>query len=322
MSEGNLAVNLHAPERANAVVYGEERAGRTPTDSQRAGNPGSPNASLWERQLPAWELLGPPLRPSPEDVASFEAIVVACGRACGRLRGLVLGATPELARLRWGAHAQVWAVDRSPAMLEHVWPGHPAPGQGGLCADWQRLPLPDHSCDVVLGDGSFTQLEFPAGYRGVAQSIRQVLNDCGVAAFRCFVKPEKPEAPERVVADLWAGHIPNFHVFKWRLAMALQPSVEEGVELHAVWTYWAQAVDPVKLARHLRWPPEVIATMNNYRGLRARYTFPTLAQLRQVLRPDLIEVRCEFPSYALGDRCPLLTLQPRLTPSPAEAREF
>lgn len=293
----------------------------SPTVQQPVAATEASNEAFWERQLRTWELLGPPLRPSPEDVASYQAIVLACARERGNLHGLILGATPELARLQWGARSRVLAVDRSQAMIDRVWPGHPSPGLGGLCGDWQQLLLPDHSCDVVLGDGSLTQLEFPTGYFGVSQSIRRVLTRRGMAAFRCFVKPATPETPERVLADLWTGCVPSFHVFKWRLAMALQETAEEGVELHAIWSHWADSVDPEKLARHLGWSPKVIATVDNYRGVRARYTFPTLAQLRQVLRQEFVEVRCEFPNYALGDRCPMLTLQPRSNSARAEPQE-
>jgi SAM-dependent methyltransferase len=311
MSDGKSIAHFQEPTRATSPSpsYGprDEASGVLVTTPPTGSTPNG----LWERQLHAWKLLGPPLRPSPEDVAAYEATVVNWSRQHGPPRGLILGATPELAWLSWPVGADVLAVDRSQAMIEHIWPGYPAPGQGGRCGDWLNLPLPNGSRDVVLGDGPFTQLDFPDGYRSVARSLRRVLSGHGVVAIRFFLKHERGESPEQVLADLWDGRIHNFHVFKWRLAMALQESVEKGVEVHAIWRYWAAAVNPDELARHLGWSAEVIATMDNYRGLAVRYTFPTRAELRQVLSHDFTEVNCQVPTYALGERCPILTLRPR-----------
>jgi SAM-dependent methyltransferase len=273
-------------------------------------NPASNNRALWERQVAAWKLLGPPLRPSPEDVAEYENTVLDWSRKYGPPRGLILGATPELARLPWPSRASVLAVDRSPAMIERVWPGYPKPGQGGLCGDWLNLPLPDHSRDLVLGDGPFTQLPYPAGYQSVARSIRRVLSDNGAVTIRFFIKPDMAESPEQVMADLWGGRIRSFHIFKWRLAMALQEQVEQGVQLQTIWSYWVDTVNPDELADRLGWQPEVISTMENYRGLAVGYTFPTLGELWEVLRPVFVESQYRVPKYDLGERCPILTFRP------------
>lgn len=219
----------------------------------------------------------------------------------------MLGATPELAGLPWPHGSTVVAVDRSPAMIQRIWPGYPESGQGGICGDWSRLPLPAHSCDLVLGDAPFTQLVYPAGYRKVARAVRDVLTLDGIATIRFFVKPEIAESPAQVLADLWAGRIGNFHAFKIRLSMAVQRNVREGIALETIWSYWADAVNPRELADCLGWSPSVIATMDNYRGLAVRYTFPTLAELREVLQNDLRESICHIPDYELGERCPMIT---------------
>ena len=41
------------------------------------------------------------------------------------------------------------------------------------------------------------------------------------------------------------------------------------------------------------------------------YTFPTLAEVRQVLGREFCEREVWFPSYALGHSCPTLLLTPR-----------
>ncbi|MFO1515104.1 MAG: class I SAM-dependent methyltransferase [Verrucomicrobiota bacterium] len=274
----------------------------------------NPNGELWERQVAAWNRLGAPLRPSAEDIAAYETIVETWSRQHGPPRGLVLGATPELARLLWPTGSNVLAVDRSREMIQHIWPGHPSPGQGGLCSDWLNLPLADQSRDLVLGDGPFTQLSFPDGYQSVAHSIRRVLAANGRVIIRFFTRPEVAEAPEAVFADLGNGRIRSFHAFKLRLAMALQERVEQGVQLQTIWNYWADAVSPSELTNRLGWRPEVISTMENYRGLAVRYTFPTLDELRRVLNPYLTESKCLVPEYELGERCPILTFRPAPLP--------
>jgi len=282
-------------------------------DSNAAAVPRIPNPGtdgLWERQITTWASLGAPLRPGPEDVARFDEIVARWSRANGVPRGLVLGSTPELAGLRWPAGSHVLAVDRSETMVRSVWPGHPEPGRGGVCADWSSLPLPTGSRDLVLGDGAFTNLSYPDGHRAVLASIRRVLSPDGLVAVRFFVRPDTAESPEAVFADLRDGRIGSLHAFKWRLAMSLQEDVRRGVELGTIWNVWADAIDPRELSARLGWPPEAIATMDHYRDLDTRYTFPTLRELRAVFGDRFEEADCRIPSYELGDRCPMVTLRP------------
>ncbi len=309
MSEGQ---SIAQTEPTPKIARRDQGEGFPSRDFTIAGNStirAHTNGELWERQVAAWNRLGPPLRPSAEDLAGYEAAVEAWSRQHGTPRGLVLGATPELARLPWPGGANVLAVDRSPEMIRHIWPGHPAPGQGGLCGDWLNLPLPDHSRDLVLGDGPFTQLDYPKGYRRVARSIRRVLARNGRVVIRFFIRPDVKEPPEGVLTDLWNGRIQSFHSFKLRLAMSLQEHVEQGVELQAIWGYWAEAANPRDLASRLGWTPEVISTMENYRGLAVRYTFPTLDQLRHVFEPEFAISKCHWPRYDLGERCPTLTFE-------------
>ena len=56
-----------------------------------------------------WNLLGPPLRPSRDDVAILEGVVQSLHTAP---RVLLLGVTPELATLAWPAGTELVAVDR------------------------------------------------------------------------------------------------------------------------------------------------------------------------------------------------------------------
>lgn len=65
------------------------------------------------------------------------------------------------------------------------------------------------------------------------------------------------------------------------------------------------------------WPLREIATIEAYRDAPARYTFPTLDELRASLHGLFEMAEPHWPGYALGHCCPLLSLRP--LPAPAGA---
>jgi hypothetical protein len=146
----------------------------------------------------------------------------------------------------------------------------------------------------------------------MTRALRRVLRAHGLVLLRFFTRPDRPEPVQQVFEDLFEGRIGNFHVFKWRLAMALHPSLGEGVRLADIWDAWQAAVPrPEELARKLGWPLPEVSTMADFRQVHARYTFPTLAETRSVLAAEFEEIACHFPGYELGERCPTLALRPR-----------
>ena len=68
---------------------------------------------------------------------------------------------------------------------------------------------------------------------------------------------------------------------------------------------------PEELARSLNWPLPEVLTMDDFRGVAARYTFPTLEEARTTMATGFEEVACHFPDYELGERCPTLAFRPR-----------
>src|SRR4051812_45292938 len=89
----------------------------------------------WPRHARQWALVGPPLRPAPEDVAVARAVLEAWRTLHGRPpRVLVLGVTPELVAVAAPVAARVIAIDRSAAMIGAVLPA--AGGALALQADW------------------------------------------------------------------------------------------------------------------------------------------------------------------------------------------
>lgn len=267
----------------------------------------------WNAHARQWSRIGRPLRPAPEDLAFITEALREWQKTGGRVpaRLLLLGVTPEIATLPRPAGAQLVAVDHSLAMIRAVWPGATR-GDLALCGTWQRLPIRDGSVDVVLGDGCFTSFERRADYVAAVRGVRRALRADGLFVMRFFVRPEAREAPDRVMDDLLHARIGSFHAFKWRLAMALHGGLDDGVRLAEVWRVWHEAVpDPAALAARLAWPVAEVRTIDAYRDAGARYTFPTLAELRAILEPAFDELACRVPDYELGARCPTLVLRPR-----------
>jgi SAM-dependent methyltransferase len=270
--------------------------------------------SYWDEFAESFAALGPPLRPSSEDIGSFEEAVAnwAARYPHDWLRALLLGVTPELARMRWPERSTLLAVDNSMAMAQAVWPGNVAKKRWAVCGDWLALPRPESSCQVVVGDGSINCLRYPDGFQALAKKVREVLSDNGILALRCYAQPAVKEHPEEVFAGIFDATIPSFHHFKFRLLMAMQPSTEQGIAVNDVYKKWAShKIDEDMLIARSSWERRAIRTIEYYRDKETVHTFPTLEELRSVLLDFFDEVSCSSPSYPLGERCPLLVLKPK-----------
>ena len=68
--------------------------------------------------------------------------------------------------------------------------------------------------------------------------------------------------------------------------------------------------DRAALAARTGWAPEVIATLDSYRGSSLVYSFPTEDEAAAALAPLEVIAR-HTPGYALGERCPTLLLAAR-----------
>ena len=267
----------------------------------------------WSRNARQWSLIGPPLRPGPEDVVGYEAAVREWHGTAGRPpRALLMGVTPEIATMRWPDRTEIVAIDHSLPMILSVWPGPAVPVSGAACGDWTRLPLADGSRDLAIGDGCLSAMRFPEQYEGTLQAVHRVLAPGGRLVLRFFCRPETGEQLENVFDDLWAGRIGNFHVFKWRFAMAVHGTLAEGVILSELWRIWKREVpEPGRLAERLGWPIDVIGTIDAYRDVASRYTFPTLPEAKAVLATRFEVVGMHQSGYELGDRCPILVSRPK-----------
>lgn len=215
--------------------------------------------------------------------------------------------------LPWPPQSSVLAVDQSEVMIGALWSGAGDVADAtAVRGDWRALPCADGTIDIAVGDGCFTTLACPEDYRAVTNEVRRVLAPGGRLVMRLFVPPAVREDLESVVDDLHGGRIIGFHAFKWRLVTALHTSSPAGTTLGAIWDVWrAICPDPAALAAKHGWSPDVVATIDHYRGSTTTYSFPPLEELRAFMSPTFREISCRTPSYELGERFPTLVWERR-----------
>lgn len=268
--------------------------------------------TMWSGHVSRWHLLGPPLCPSSEDICQYERVAGNWTQRHGPPRILLWGVTPEIVSMRLPAGADFMACDKSLLMIGKFRPVLAQAGVKAICGNWLNLPLRAGSRDIVIGDGCFSFVRYPDQYRELALSLRRLLSRAGVCAFRFFIRPAQAESIDQAVADLRAGRISSFHLFKRRAGVALQESAERGISVRAIWEWWKESgIAPEELTERFGWNPETIATMDSYRDGREVFTFPTLDELRSALSDLLIETDCRFPGYEFGEGSPIIELRPK-----------
>ncbi len=271
--------------------------------------PASPHWAAIARQ---WGHQGPPLRPHPDDIALMSAAAAsAVGAGSGERRLLLLGVTQEIATAEWPFPARLFAADHAFGMISALWPGN-RPARQVACADWRRLPLADGSMDVALGDGCLSAMPFPQPAREFSREVRRVLKQDGLLVLRLFCRPAATESVEDVNAALRDGRIGSPHVFRWRLAMAVQgDDPARGARLSEIWdAYRAMVPDAVDLTRRFGWPAEALALFEHYRARDARYSFPSIEEVVQAM-PEFSLFAAAHGRYELAERCPVVSLRRR-----------
>ena len=178
--------------------------------------------SYWTSLAHAYQSLGPPLCPSPEDLAFFQESVQELARSHGRITGLLMSATAAVARMPLPEGSFLLAADHSFPMVKSVWPGN-VPGERAItCADWRSLPLADRSMNLILAGGSLNCLRFPNDLDGAVESLHRVMCLGGRLIARCYLQTDSPEPVESIFETLFTDPLPSFHHFKLQLLMAIQ----------------------------------------------------------------------------------------------------
>jgi len=269
--------------------------------------PVTPTPSHWNKHAQQWHCVKAPLRPCGEDIALIERVLAARFPDRSSLDALLLGLTPELASNDWVPTLRLMAVDNTPAMIRGVWPGDDA-RRKAVCGNWLQLPLRDESMDLALIDGGLPAIDFPGAHRQLAAQLRRVLKSGGLFLARIFARPDRSESVDDVLGALQARKIGNFHVFKWRLAMALQgENATTGVRVQDVWRTCRKDVgDHARLAALTGWPVDEIRTIDAYRDSPARYHFPSVSEMIGALDVGLACLEQLRATYELAERCPTL----------------
>ena len=173
------------------------------------------------------------------------------------------------------------------------------------------MPLRQRSCDFVVGDGSLNAFRYPNGWRAAVAAIGAVLADRGALVIRCYVRPDEPEDPDNVIADLLGTGIADINHFKFRLFLAMQRSTEVGCAVREIYRFLRSRVSDDVLRSTADWSDAAVNGFELWRNADTVYTFPTLSEVREVLGRDFCERAVRFPSYALGNSCPTLLLTKR-----------
>ena len=267
---------------------------------------------IWETHLKLWNQLGPPLRPSWEDLRIMQEEISSWSKANADspAQALVFGVTPEFPALNWPQGSRVYALDRSLQMINLIWYASAQYAAGAVASTWEALPIRDNSIDLILGDGCLTLVAWQDGYRKVFESMRSVLRPGGRVLMRSFVQPGPAENVDTVFNDLSAGKIGSFNAFKWRLVMALHGNNPMGVRLGDVWDAWqARAVDVESLAWKTGWLESSIRTIETYRDMDIRYSFPGEQEFRALCGEYFTELASHTPVSEISANIRLLVLE-------------
>ena len=272
---------------------------------------GEPGRKHWNTIAQCWHLYSSPLRPGVEDIETFLRVIrrhvpepVDAPR-----QALVLGVTPEIVTMPWPGQTMVTGADRSPEMIEHVWPGDRPGLRQALCVDWFNLPEPARAYEVVMADGSFNTLGYPAELRRLLAMLAGLTAQRALLITRTFTRPNERESLASLEEAARAGEAGGFHAFKFRLAMALQPAPEAGVSLDEIWRLWHRLDGEIEnLSERNGWHPDVVGTIAHFRGKPVRLSFPTRDELLATLgAAGLSLLDSHTPTYEMGERCPILS---------------
>jgi hypothetical protein len=261
----------------------------------------------WDDIAQNWNKWGPPLRPCDEDITLIRrALKIWQKEDFARKNSadvLLLGVTPEIATMKFSFSTMLTAVDESANMIRYVWPGDIPNQRTAILDNWLTMKIADQSQDVVLADGSFVFFN-PDEMKQLTSIVSKVLKPNGIFVVRQFISPDPKERISDVALDLSMGNITNFHIFKFRLAMALQENLSQGVSQNDIYKSVISFL-PYDRKNKL----SETDSINFYKDKGAKLYFPTLNEFKAILRTSFSSIEVETPIYDFGSCCPTLTVR-------------
>lgn len=264
------------------------------------------DSTQWNRMAATWSHLGPPLRPSPEDLLHYREALALDGNWPHPLQVLVLGVTPEFHQLPWPKGSQISGCDRCGEMIEKIWPGPP---DTVFRSDWLSIPCLGESFDAIVCDGGLNLLPGVRPQQQLAASVARLLKPEARFVLRAFTFPDRPETPDDIHADFMQGRITTFHMLKLRVAMSLQEVSGRTIPVAAVHDHILSRWGSVEaVARQGKWAVESVRTIETYRGSDSVYCYLSYSDILETfftgggLRPMF----CRTATYPLGERFPTI----------------
>jgi SAM-dependent methyltransferase len=266
----------------------------------------------WKRLSKKWKYFAPPFRPHQLDIDFISGVVNSETPTFYSNRIMILGVTPEFSQMEIPEGCELIAVDSCKEMIENVWPEMPCPNRKAVLANWLDLPFENHSCDIVLGDGVFGTMRYPTESKNFLRSVRNVLHPNGLFIFRTFLRDDTTETPKDVFDAVLDGEIKTLNTFKFRLIRSVQPDLKTGAKYHHVWEALVnEGPDFGLLTKKTGWSIQEVETMKLYNGAEFVLTYPTLFELRNILKQENYEeIECFCPDYELGEFCQTLVFTP------------
>lgn len=233
-------------------------------------------SSHWDSYI-GWDLVGAPLRPTRSVIQRYAELVE------GQNSLGLLGCTPELLDLRVPT---IVAMDNSEARAA-TWP----------CAvmvdDWRHPRDLFGPFDSIIGDGSFTCLQFPDEWEMVLRNCR-----ANQVIIRVFENYESARQDEPVLHFPY----PNFHCLKLDIAMLLAKNNNGHVPVRLIWEWFNHYIPRESLHHSTGWPVEVINIIDVYQNSPDVYAFPTQAMIQRAFPTAK---RLHMFGYPFAEYCPI-----------------
>ncbi len=254
--------------------------------------------------------IGHPLRPIPEDIRIYRDFASGLSTKDSRLTSLILGVTPELYELASEVFDEVFAIDRTPEMIDFVWPGS---ANHVFQKDWIELADLSLHVDTIFCDGGVHLLRHPDQQGLLISAIDRSLKKGGRFITRLFTPPMVREGVEDVFEALQEFNIPSMNHLKIRLCSAMQVDATSGVRLADVWSRLNGSIkDRTSFFSSLCWNLEQVNVIDLYKDSDARYHFVTVDQTIQAFlefAPSLSFIGVDIPNYSMGNQFPVICFE-------------